>query len=157
MDACAPPPRRALAPHAPVIIRVTIPSEKVGALIGPGGRTIRAVMADTGCSSVQVIDAEAGIVELCDADADAVAAAAAAVKGLTTDPVAGERYPGARVASVERFGLIIEFMPGRTGLCHVSELGGGKAPEEYDVGDRLDVVLLEVRMGMRKKRDEDGW
>jgi predicted RNA-binding protein with RPS1 domain len=73
-----------------------------------------------------------------------VEAAAAAVRGLTTEPEAGSLYRGARVASVEKFGLILEFLPGRTGLCHVSELGPGPAPDGYDVGDRVDVVLLEA-------------
>ena len=152
MDTATPPPRRALAPHTPRIALVTVPIDKLGALIGPGGRTIRALRDASGVDDIQVTDSDTGTVEISGPTDEAVSAAKAAVLAVTTDLVEGAVYPGSKIASVEKFGIIVEFTPGRSGLAHVSELPGGPtALASYEPGDKVDVKLLEVGDGGRFK------
>ena len=157
MAKCSPPPRRALAPHAPRIELVRVPSDRLGQIIGPGGKTIRGIREASRCDSVNVLpDSEnsadgTSLVELCDASPEAVAAAKAMVLAIAIDPPPGSQFPRSRVNSVERFGLIVEFVPGKSGLAHVSELPFNKSdPESYSVGDKVDVVLLEGENGRYK-------
>ena len=163
MAGCSPPPRGALGPHAPRIELVRVPSDRLGQIIGPGGKTIRGIRDASGCDSVNVLpdpgDAArpaslpegTSLVELCDASPEAVAAAKAMVLAIAVDPPPGSQFPRSRVSSVERFGLIVEFVPGKSGLAHVSELPFSKSdPESYAVGDKVDVVLLEGENGRYK-------
>jgi len=156
MALCSPPPREALGPHSPRIELVRVPTEKLGQIIGPGGKTIRGIRDASGCESVNVLpDSESldgtALVELCDIAPEAVASAKAMVLAIAIDPLPGSQFPGSRVNSVERFGLIVEFVPGRSGLAHVSELPFSKSdPDSYSVGDKVDVVLLEGENGRYK-------
>lgn len=157
MARCSPPPRGALGPHSPRIELVRVPSDKLGQLIGPGGKTIRGIRDASGCDSVSVLpDSESAgdgtaLVELCDTSPEAVAAAKAMILAIAVDPLPGSQFPASKVVSVERFGLIVEFVPGRSGLAHVSELPLGRNdPESYSVGDKVDVVLLEGENGRYK-------
>lgn len=158
MDQCSPAPRRALGPRSPRIELVRVPSDKLGQIIGPGGKTIRGIRDASGCESVNVLqDSETSstdgtaLVELCDISPEAVASAKALILAIAIDPLPGAQFPGSRVNSVERFGLIVEFVPGRSGLAHVSELPYDRNdPESYAVGDKVDVVLLEGENGRYK-------
>jgi polyribonucleotide nucleotidyltransferase len=150
MEKCAPPPRRALSPYAPRIELLTVPPDRLGTLIGPGGRTVRAVRDATGCTEVQVVDNEGGVVELTAPSDASLDAARAMIYAIVTDPEPGTPFPGSRVVSVQRFGLVVEFVPGKSGLAHASELPPGRGVDEYEVGDRIDVVVLEAGDGRYK-------
>jgi len=146
----APPPGGPLSPYAPRIELLTVPPDRLGTLIGPGGRTVRAVRDATGCTEVQVVDNEGGVVELTAPSDASLDAARAMIYAIVTDPEPGTPFPGSRVVSVQRFGLVVEFVPGKSGLAHASELPPGRGVDEYEVGDRIDVVVLEAGDGRYK-------
>ncbi|KAK9793187.1 hypothetical protein WJX73_010058, partial [Symbiochloris irregularis] len=116
-----------------------------GTVIGPGGRTIRNIVDRSGCSNVEMIDQEHGTFEISATDPEALNAATDILKSLVEEPEAGLTYRGVKVASVEKFGLFVEFLPEQQGLCHVSELGGELS--SFSAGDTVDVKLLEVNDG----------
>jgi polyribonucleotide nucleotidyltransferase len=150
MGECAPPPSGSLSLHAPRISSLTIPVDKIGALIGPGGRTARAIQDATG---VELQVEQDGEVVLKGPSDEALAAAAAMVVGLTSDPEVGAVYRGARVVTVAPFGAFVEIMPKREGLLHVSEWDVGRTANIADVvkeGDLVDVMLVEVQEGSGK-------
>ncbi len=140
-------PRAEIAATAPRLFQLVIDSEFIGALIGPGGKNIKALQADT---NTQVnIDEKDGkgyvtIAATNQADADA---AIEIVRGMVTVPEVGEEYEGT-VRKMLPFGAILEILPGKEGMLHVSEMAHGyvENPEdEMQVGDKVKVQLIEVR------------
>ena len=133
-------PRQEISVWAPRLLRTKINPEKIGLLIGPGGKTIRAIQESTGAS----IDVEDdGTVTVASHDAEGAMAAMAQIEGLTASIQIGRVYEG-RVTSVKEFGAFVELVPGKDGLCHISELS-----EEYvsSVGDVCrvgDVMRVKV-------------
>jgi len=139
--------REDLSPFAPRLTRITIDSNFIGAVIGPGGKIIQGIQRDT--NTVVEISEEDGVghVTIAATNGEDAAAALAIVKGIVTVPEEGEDYEGT-VRKVEGFGAIIEIMPGKEGLLHVSELDYGyvdNVDEYVQVGDKVKVKLIEVR------------
>ncbi|MBI4314234.1 MAG: polyribonucleotide nucleotidyltransferase [Candidatus Omnitrophica bacterium] len=136
-------PRSELSAFAPRITKLTIDPEKIGTVIGPGGKMIRKIIKDTGAT----IDIEDdGTVLVASNDASASAKAIEAIRGLTEEAQLGKIYQGT-VTRIMNFGAFIEISPGREGLCHVSELDAGFVPRVEDavkMGDQFPVKVIEV-------------
>ena len=140
-------PRPDLKPHAPRIVTMIIPKELIGAVIGPGGKIIQGIQAETGATiAIEEIE-EGGRVEIAATNKESIDAAVAKVRGIVALPEVGETYPS-RVKSVMPYGVFVEFLPGKEGLLHISEIDWKRynTIEETGLkeGDNIDVKLLEV-------------
>jgi polyribonucleotide nucleotidyltransferase len=136
-------PRPEISPWAPRLLRTRIDPQKIGLLIGPGGKTIRAIQEATG-ASIEVDDD--GTVTVASHDAEGAMAAMAQVEGLTASIQVGRIYEG-RVTSIKDFGAFVELVPGKDGLCHVSELSDDFVKSVADfcrVGDIMKVKVIAV-------------
>jgi polyribonucleotide nucleotidyltransferase len=136
-------PRPEISPWAPRLLRTRIDPEKIGLLIGPGGKTIRAIQESTG-ASIEVEDD--GTVTVASHDAEGAMAAMAKVEALTASIQIGRIYEG-RVTSVKDFGAFVELVPGKDGLCHISELSDeyvGSVADVCRVGDIMRVKVIAV-------------
>jgi polyribonucleotide nucleotidyltransferase len=138
-----PRPRAEISAFAPRLLRTKIDPDKIGALIGPGGKTIRGIQEATGA----VIEVEDdGTVTVASNDMRGAKDAMARVEALTASVQIGRIYEG-RVTSVKDFGAFIEIVPGRDGLCHISELAEDYVKNVSDVcrvGDFLQVKVIAV-------------
>jgi polyribonucleotide nucleotidyltransferase len=136
-------PRAETSPHAPRMLTVKINPEKIGLLIGPGGKTIRGIQDATGA---KLDIGEDGTVEIAHASAEGAEAAKRAVEALCEEVRIGKIYDG-KVTSVKDFGAFIEIMPGRDGLCHISELDDkfvDKVDSVCRVGDKMQVKVIAI-------------
>lgn len=136
-------PKDDISPWAPRLIRTNIDPEKIGALIGPGGKNIRMIQETTG--TVIEVDDE-GCVTVAGTGKEYVDQALAQIEACTATVQIGKIYNG-RVTSVKDFGAFVEILPGRDGLCHISELSGGYVSSVGDVcreGDEMKVVVIDV-------------
>ncbi|MEZ6188825.1 MAG: polyribonucleotide nucleotidyltransferase [Planctomycetota bacterium] len=157
-------PRAALSSFAPQLIQVPIDPERIGALIGPGGKTIRKIQEET-LTKIE-IDDERNIVVIATTGnhvESKLDVAESMVRALASEVELGTRYTG-RVVSVRDFGCFVEVLPGLEGLVHVSELADGYVEKVTDVvneGDEIDVVVIEVdpqgRIKLSKKRADPDW
>ncbi|KKQ41498.1 MAG: Polyribonucleotide nucleotidyltransferase, partial [Candidatus Levybacteria bacterium GW2011_GWB1_37_8] len=111
--------KKAVSEYAPKIEQVQVPVEKIGEIIGPGGRVIKSIIATTG-ATVDVEDS--GIVTISGTDKDAVAKAVEWVKGIVREVKVGEIFEEAEVKRVLPFGAFVEFLPGKEGMVHVSKM-----------------------------------
>jgi polyribonucleotide nucleotidyltransferase len=138
-----PRPRRETAPTAPRLLRTRISPDKIGALIGPGGKNIRAIQETTGC--VIEVDDD-GTVLVAGNDKDSAAEAMKQVEACTATVQIGKIYDGI-VSSIKDFGAFVEILPGRDGLCHISELSSGyisSIDKVVNVGDPMKVLVIDV-------------
>jgi len=140
-------PRPDFKPHAPRIIVMMIPKEMIGAVIGPGGKIIQDIQEKTGAIiAIDEIDNQ-GRVEIASTNKESIDGALARIKAIVTIAEVGETYRG-RVKSIMPYGLFIEFLPGKEGLLHISELDWKRfdAIEESGIkeGDEIDVKLLDI-------------
>ncbi|MCE5302939.1 MAG: polyribonucleotide nucleotidyltransferase [Planctomycetaceae bacterium] len=136
-------PRPEISPWAPRLLRTHIDPEKIGLLIGPGGKTIRAIQEATG-ALIEVEDD--GTVSVASFNAESAKDAMQRVEALTASVEVGRVYKG-RVTSVKDFGAFIEILPGKDGLCHISELADGYVNSVADVckvGDELEVKVISI-------------
>jgi polyribonucleotide nucleotidyltransferase len=136
-------PRPEISTWAPRLLRTQINPEKIGLLIGPGGKTIRAIQESTG-ASIEVEDD--GTVTVASHDAEGAMAAMAKVEALTASIQVGRIYEG-RVTSIKDFGAFVELVPGKDGLCHISELSDDYVSSVADVcrvGDMMRVKVIAV-------------
>ena len=133
-------PRAELSQWAPTITMVQINPLKIGALIGPGGKNIRAIVEETG-ADINVDDQ--GRVSIAAVDQDAGARAIELVKRCTAEAEIGKNYMG-KVVRVVDFGAFIEILPGIDGLCHISELSDRRVNRVEDVLNEGDEVLVKV-------------
>ncbi len=136
-------PRSAISEHAPRLLQVRINPEKIGLLIGPGGKTIKGIQEATG-AKIDIDDD--GTVSISHMDAAGAEAAKAKVEALTEEVRVGKIYDG-KVTSIKEFGAFIEILPGRDGLCHISELDDkyvGRVDEVCKVGDRMQVKVIAI-------------
>jgi len=136
-------PKSDISMWAPRLLRTHIPPDKIGALIGPGGKTIRAIQESTGA----VLEVEDdGTVTIASADGESAKAALAKVEALTATVQVGRIYYG-RVTSVKDFGAFVEIIPGKDGLCHISELADDYVNSVADVcsvGDEMTVKVIAI-------------
>ena len=136
-----------LSPYAPRLTQITIDAGFIGAIIGPGGKVIQGIQRETN-TVIEISEEDGlGIVTVAATNGEEAQAALEIIKGIVTVPEEGEEYEGT-VKKVEGFGAIIEILPGKEGLLHVSELDYGyvERVEDYiQVGDKVKVKLIEVR------------
>lgn len=146
MNEACPKPREEYKPFVPRIVRLIIPQEFIGAVIGPGGKVIQEIQKTTGTTiNIEEVDNK-GVVEIASNNAENMKAAVARIKGITATPEIGEVYSGKVVSNVA-FGSFIEFLPGRQGLLHVSEIDWKRVEnvDEYlKPGDIVEIKLIGI-------------
>lgn len=136
-------PREEISTNAPRLIQIQINPEKIGLIIGPGGKTIRRLQEETGAK----IDIEdTGIVTLASSTAEGAEAARDKIQAMTEGVQVGRIYEG-RVSSIKDFGAFVEILPGKDGLVHISEMSEGYVSSVADicrVGDMMLVKAISV-------------
>jgi polyribonucleotide nucleotidyltransferase len=140
-------PRAELKPHVPRIEQIIIPKEFIGAVIGPGGKIIQQMQEDTQTTiTIEEVDG-VGKVQVSAPNRDAIEAALAKIKAIVAIPEIGEVYHGT-VRSVMPYGCFVEFLPGKDGLLHISEIDWKRLDtvEQAGIkeGDQIDVKLMEI-------------
>ncbi|MBI3602520.1 MAG: polyribonucleotide nucleotidyltransferase [Candidatus Omnitrophica bacterium] len=158
MEATLSQPRSEMSPYAPRIVTIQIPQDKIGEVIGPGGKIIRRMIEESGVTSIDI--EEDGKVIVASPDQGALDKAVAMIRGLTEEPEVGKIYD-AVVKRIMNFGVFVEFLPGREGLVHVSELASKFVKDVNEVaklGDKFKVKLVEKdemgRFNLSKKQAE---
>jgi polyribonucleotide nucleotidyltransferase len=142
-------PRAEVAETAPKIISFEIPADKIGEVIGPKGKVINAIQAETGADISVDDDGMVGIVAIAAVDNGAVAEAERQIRLILNPPTAevGQVYPG-RVVNITKFGAFVNILPGRDGLVHISKLGGGKRIDSVEsvlsLGDEIEVRVDDI-------------
>jgi polyribonucleotide nucleotidyltransferase len=140
-------PRTEMSPYAPRLTQITIDSDFIGAVIGPGGKVVQGIQRETG-TTIEIEERDGvGYVTVAATNQENAEAALRIIKGIVTVPEEGEEYEGT-VRDILSFGAIIEILPGKEGMLHVSEMDYGyvERPEDYvQVGDKIRVKLIEVR------------
>jgi polyribonucleotide nucleotidyltransferase len=139
-------PRADLKPYAPRVVKLTIPKDTIGALIGPGGKIIQEIQASTETTIIIEEVDNVGKVEVVASNKDNIDAALARIKGIIAVPEVGEIYKG-KVKSIVAFGAFIEILPGKDGLLHISEIEWrrlDKVDEVLKEGDIVEVKLIDV-------------
>jgi polyribonucleotide nucleotidyltransferase len=136
-------PRAELSDRAPRLLTTKISPDKIGLLIGPGGKTIKGIQEATG-AKIDVDDD--GTVYVAHSDAAGAEAALAKVEALCEEVVVGKVYTG-KVASIKDFGAFIEIVPGKDGLLHISEIDHyrvGRVDDVLKMGDQVDVKVIAI-------------
>lgn len=144
---CMAAPRPELKPHVPRIEQITIPKEFIGAVIGPGGKIIQGIQEDTGAViTIEEIDG-VGKVQISGSSKDVIDAAMSKIRAIVAIPEIGEVYEGT-VRSIMPYGAFVEFMPGKDGLLHISEIDWKRLETVEEAGlkegDKIQVKLLEI-------------
>jgi polyribonucleotide nucleotidyltransferase len=143
LNACLPAARTELSPYAPRLYTIYIPKDKIGDVIGTGGKIIRSIIEETGCT-IEIEDD--GKVVVGSTDGGSADRAIELIRGYTAVPEVGKVYHGT-VRRVEAFGAFVEIMPGTDGLLHVSEFTVfriGDIKQILKEGDELDVLVSEI-------------
>ena len=136
-------PAEDLSPFAPRITTIQIDPEKIGTLIGPGGKMIRSIIEETGA---QIDVEDDGTVFVASADGPSAEKAIARIRGLVEDPEIGKIYTG-KVVRIEDFGAFVEILPKKDGLVHISQLAPTRVNKVEDVvklGDEIMVMVIDV-------------
>ncbi len=165
MNAALAAPRTELSQYAPRIETIKIPVDKIGLLIGPGGKTIKGIVAETGC---EINIEDDGSVRIYSNNPDGMARAKEIVNGMTKEIEIGTVYQG-RVVTIKEFGCFVEVMPGKDGMVHISELADFRVNRTEDVvrvGDMIWVkcigvdekgrVKLSRKAAMKDRNEEAG-
>ena len=136
-------PRKELSKYAPRIVTVKINPEKIGALIGPGGKNIKRLVEESGC---EINIEDDGTVNIYSVSEEGMKIARESIEGMTAEAEIGKVYRG-RVVTVKEFGAFVEFLPGKDGLVHISELANFRVKQTEDIvkiGDEIWVKCLGV-------------
>lgn len=146
LNECIAEPSADLKPHAPRIVKLFVAREFIGAIIGPGGKVIQEMQRET--KTVINIEevGDQGVVTVASANKDNLDAAVAKIKGIVSIPEPGEIYE-AKVKSIMPYGAFVEFLPGKEGLLHISEVSLKRLETMegvLNVGDMVKVKLMEV-------------
>jgi polyribonucleotide nucleotidyltransferase len=143
MESVLPAPREELSVHAPRIEQVQIDQDKIGELIGPGGKNIRRI---TELSGAQIDIDEEGMVSIYASNSEAMELATREVQMISMDPEEGELYEG-RVTGIKEFGAFVEILPGKDGLVHISEMADCRINSVDDIckiGDTMWVKCIGI-------------
>jgi polyribonucleotide nucleotidyltransferase len=143
MEGAIPAPRQDISKFAPRLYTLVIPKEKIRDVIGPGGKTIRSIIEETGCD-IEIEDD--GKVVIASPDEPAARRAIQMIERLTEVPEIGKLYTG-QVRRVEAYGAFVEIMPGTDGLVHISELAPYRVREVSDLvkeGDEMTVKVIAI-------------
>jgi polyribonucleotide nucleotidyltransferase len=135
--------RKELSKYAPRIETLKINPEKIGALIGPGGKNIKKLVEESGC---EINIEDDGTVNIYSVSADGMKIARDAIMGMTAEAEVGKIYRG-KVVTIKEFGAFVEFLPGKDGLVHISELANFRVKQTEDIvklGDEIWVKCLGV-------------
>ena len=140
-------PREELKPHAPRIETMTIPKEFIGAIIGPGGKIIQGMQEETGATiTIEEVD-NIGRIEISGTNKKSIDDAMRLIKGIVAVPEVGEVYKG-KVRSVMPYGAFVEFLPGKDGLLHISEIDWKRLETVEQAGlkegDTISVKLVDI-------------
>ncbi|MEW6071934.1 MAG: polyribonucleotide nucleotidyltransferase [Planctomycetota bacterium] len=144
MLAAVPQPKKSISKYAPRMEQIRVPADRIGFLIGPGGRTIKGLQEKFKVK-IAILNDE-GDVSVAGVDSAAVQACIDTIQAMTEVPKIGARYKGT-VKSTKDFGAFIEILPGTEGMCHISELAEGyvdRVEDVVSVGDEIEVVVINV-------------
>ncbi len=136
-------PRKELSKYAPRIVTLKINPEKIGAVIGPGGKNIKRIVEESGC---EINIEDDGSVNIYSVSEEGMKIAREAIEGMTAEAEIGKIYRG-KVVTIKEFGAFVEFLPGKDGLCHISELANFRVKQTEDIvklGDEIWVKCLGV-------------
>ncbi|TEU22283.1 MAG: polyribonucleotide nucleotidyltransferase, partial [Anaerolineales bacterium] len=149
-----------LSPYAPRITLIKIDPEKIGAVIGPGGKTIRKIIEDTG---VKIDVEDDGTVYIASTDKAGSQKAIQIIEGLTEEAEIGKIYTG-KVVRTTDFGAFVEILPGQDGLVHISQLADYRVPSVEDVvrvGDEIMVMVIDIdrdgKIRLSRQAVLEGW
>jgi polyribonucleotide nucleotidyltransferase len=137
-------PRTEMSEFAPKMLRIQIPQEMIGTIIGPGGKTIRRIQEESGGATIDI--QEDGTVFVGSADGKVAEAAIRMIEGMTREVKVGETFTG-KVTRVLNFGAFVELLPGKEGLVHISEIAEERIDRVEDVlnvGDEVTVIVTEI-------------
>lgn len=155
-----PEPRTELKPHAPRIITVKIPIDKIGALIGPGGKNIRSLQEETG---TKIDIEEDGTVYIASTDGVGAKVAQERIESLSESATVGNIYTG-KVVRIADFGAFVEILPGVDGLVHISQLDSERVNRVEDVvamGDEITVMVTDIdaqgKIRLSRQAVLEGW
>lgn len=147
-------PREDYKPHVPRIVTMRIRRDMIGAVIGPGGKVIQEIQRESGATVLVEEEEGAGVVKLFAANKDAIAEAEQRIKAIVAEPVLGEVYTG-KIKTIKDFGAFVEFMPGKDGLLHISEVKWERVENLDNVleeGEEIQVKLTEINPKTGKYR-----
>jgi polyribonucleotide nucleotidyltransferase len=161
MLAALPAPRKSLSPYAPRILTIHIDPEKIGKLIGPGGKMIRSLQEGFG---VKIDVEDDGSVFVSSADGAAAEMAVAEIEKMTEGVKIGGIYTGT-VVRIEAYGAFVEILPGQDGMVHISQLADYRVPNVEDVvklGDEITVMVIDVdgatgKIRLSRQAVLEGW
>jgi polyribonucleotide nucleotidyltransferase len=153
-------PSSELSPYAPRITIIQVDPEKIGAIIGPGGKVIRGIQEETG---VKIDIEDDGSVYIASTDGPSAERAREMVKALVEEPEIGRIYTG-QVVRITNFGAFVEFLPGQDGLVHISQLADYRVPSVEDVvqvGDEIMVMVIDIdregKVRLSRQAVLEGW
>ena len=136
-------PRKEMSKYAPRIVTIKINPEKIGALIGPGGKNIKRLVEESGC---EINIEDDGTVNIYSVSEEGMKIARESIEGMTAEAEIGKIYRG-KVVTIKEFGAFVEFLPGKDGLVHISELANFRVKQTEDIvkmGDEIWVKCLGV-------------
>jgi polyribonucleotide nucleotidyltransferase len=155
-----PEPRKELKPHAPRITILKVPVDKIGAIIGPGGKNIRSLQEETG---TKIDIGDDGTVYIAAIDGVGEAAARERIEGLTETPELGRIYTG-KVVRIADFGAFVQILPGLDGMVHISQLDSERVNKVEDIvqmGDELTVMVTGIdpqgKIRLSRQAVLEGW
>lgn len=139
-------PKADLKPHAPRSLTISIERDQIGAVIGPGGKVVQEIQKETGATVIIEEVAKGGLVHVFAVNQEAMDKAVGRIKAIVAVPEIGETYYG-KVKSIMPFGAFVEFMPGKDGLLHISEIKWERLENMdgvLEVGEEIQVKLIDV-------------
>jgi len=143
MDGVIQKPKADISPYAPRILTLNIPTDRIGEVIGPAGKIIRGIIEETG---VKIDIDDSGFTVIASPDVEMALLAKSKIEAIIQEPEPGKEYY-ATVKRIMNFGAFAEFLPGKEGLIHISELDTSHVKTVTDIvkiGDKIHVVLKEI-------------